>query len=161
HKNDAKFPHKAIAYCLREAGLKTAENVDIVGFYDSSFLKLERLLQTALNEAPSAFEPFQRSIPQWVTSKAWVTDTLRESLAWKKEIRWCSHHESHAASAFFPSPFESATIVTLDGVGEWATSAWGHGRGNQIEMREEVRFPHSLGLLYSAFTHFLGFKVNS
>jgi len=161
-KHDHGFPSLAIAYCLREAGL-TAEDLDYVGFYDKPFLKFERLLETYLGFAPVGFRSFLKAMPLWLNQKLHLPREIRRELGggFKKRIVFTEHHESHAASAFYPSPFEEAAIMTLDGVGEWATASFGAGRGNRVELSHELRFPHSLGLLYSAFTYFTGFKVNS
>jgi carbamoyltransferase len=161
-KHDHGFPSHAIAYCLREAGL-AAEDLDYVGFYDKPFLKFERLLETYLAFAPSGFRSFLKAMPLWLNQKLHLPREIRRELAggYTRRIVFTEHHESHAASAFYPSPFDEAAIMTLDGVGEWATASFGAGRGNRIELSHELRFPHSLGLLYSAFTYFTGFKVNS
>jgi len=161
-KHDHGFPSHAIAYCLREAGL-AAEDLDYVGFYDKPFLKFERLLETYLAFAPVGFRSFLKAMPLWLKQKLHLPREIRRELGgdFTKRIVFTEHHESHAASAFFPSPFEEAAIMTLDGVGEWATASFGTGRGNEIELSHELRFPHSLGLLYSAFTYFTGFRVNS
>jgi carbamoyltransferase len=161
-KHDHGFPSRAIAYCLSEAGL-TPEELDYVGFYDKPFLKFERLLETYLGFAPVGFQSFLKAMPLWLNQKLHLPREIRRELegGYTRRIVFTEHHESHAASAFFPSPFDSAAIMTLDGVGEWATASYGVGRGNTIELSHELRFPHSLGLLYSAFTFFTGFKVNS
>jgi carbamoyltransferase len=161
-KHDHNFPSNAIDYCLQEAGL-TAEQLDYVGFYDKPFLKFERLLETYLSYAPAGFRSFLQAMPLWLKQKLHLPREIRNSLngAYKKRFVFTEHHESHAASAFFPSPFEKAAILTLDGVGEWATASAGYGRANKIHLTHEQRFPHSLGLLYSAFTYYCGFKVNS
>ncbi len=161
-KHDHGFPGHAIAYCLGEAGL-TAEDLDYVGFYDKPFLKFERLLETYLGFAPVGFRSFLKAMPLWLNQKLHLPREIRRELGggFTRRIVFTEHHESHAASAFYPSPFEEAAIMTLDGVGEWATASFGAGRGNRIELSHELRFPHSLGLLYSAFTYFTGFKVNS
>ncbi len=161
-KHDYNFPKNAVEYCLSEAGL-TPETVDAVVFYDKPFLKFERLLETYLAFAPVGLKSFMQAIPIWVKQKLFLPKEIDKGLddRYSGPIYFTSHHESHAASAFFPSPFEEAAILTLDGVGEWATTSWGVGRGNQIELKQELRFPHSLGLLYSAFTYYTGFKVNS
>jgi carbamoyltransferase len=161
-KHDHDFPVNAIAYCLEEAGI-AAEDLDYVGFYDKPFLKFERLLETYLAFAPSGFRSLLTALPLWFGQKLHLPRELNKGLggAYKKRFIFTEHHESHAASAFFPSPFEEAAILTLDGVGEWATASFGVGRGNRIDLTHELRFPHSLGLLYSAFTYFTGFKVNS
>lgn len=161
-KHDYNFPHHALEYCLREAGLKPGE-IDYVGFYDKPLLKFDRLLETYLGFAPRGFRSFVKAMPLWLKQKLHLPRELNRGLngAYKKRYIFTEHHESHAASAFFPSPFEEAAILTLDGVGEWATASFGTGRGNRIELTHELHFPHSLGLLYSAFTYFCGFKVNS
>ncbi len=161
-KHDHGFPGHAIAYCLNEAGL-TAEDLDYVGFYDKPFLKFERLLETYLAFAPVGFRSFLKAMPLWLNQKLHLPREIRRELGggFTKRIVFTEHHESHAASAFYPSPFEEAAIMTLDGVGEWATASFGTGRGNRVELSHELRFPHSLGLLYSAFTYFTGFRVNS
>jgi carbamoyltransferase len=161
-KHDHGFPENAIRYCLDAAGI-TPEQLDFVGFYDKPFLKFERLLETYLGFAPQGFRSFYRAMPLWLRQKLHLPRLIRGGLdgRYKKRIVFPEHHESHAASAFFPSPFEEAAILTLDGVGEWATASFGVGRANRIELTHELRFPHSLGLLYSAFTYYCGFKVNS
>ena len=176
-KHDYNFPIHAARYCLKEAGI-TAEQLDYVGFYDKPLLKFDRLLETYLDYAPAGFNSFLKAMPLWMKEKLWMPDLIRTELAkangvegeksarkasknfdWK--LLFGDHHESHAASAFYPSPFEEAAILTIDGVGEWATSSIGIGRGNEITLLKELRFPDSLGLLYSAFTYYTGFKVNS
>jgi carbamoyltransferase len=161
-KHDEGFPEHAIAYCLDEAGLGP-DQIDYVGFYEKPYLTFERLLETYLAFAPSGFRSFVRALPVWMREKLHIPRRIRRGLggAYSKRIVFTEHHESHAASAFFPSPFEDAAILTLDGVGEWATASIGRGEGNRIEILRELRFPHSIGLLYSAFTYFTGFKVNS
>ena len=161
-KHDAAFPVKAIEYCLREAGL-TIDQIDHVGFYDKPLLKFDRLLETYLAYAPRGFRSFASAIPVWVKQKLHLDRELGRGLGkqFKGSLVFGEHHESHAASAFYPSPYEEAAILTLDGVGEWATASFGIGRGNRIQLTHEQRFPHSLGLLYSAFTYFAGFRVNS
>jgi len=161
-KHDFAFPRNAIEYCLKEANLKP-EQIDYVGFYDKPFLKFERLLETYLTFAPQGFKSFVEAMPLWLKQKLYLPREIRRGLHgnYKKRVIFTEHHESHAASAFFPSPFEEAAILTLDGVGEWATASVGVGRGNKITLTHELRFPHSLGLLYSAFTYFTGFRVNS
>jgi len=162
NKHDHEFPVHAIDYCLQEAGLNP-EQLDYVGFYDKPLLKFERLLETYLAYAPRGFRSFSQAMPLWLKQKLHLPREMNKGLrgAYKKRYVFTEHHESHAASAFFPSPFEEAAILTLDGVGEWATSSFGTGRGNRIELTHEQHFPHSLGLLYSAFTYYTGFKVNS
>jgi carbamoyltransferase len=161
-KHDAEFPRCAVEYCLREAGL-TADGVDLVAFYDKPLLKFDRLIETYSAYAPAGFRSFRQALPVWLRQKLNLPPELDRGLGGRYRSRYVftEHHESHAASAFFPSPFEEAAILTMDGVGEWATATYGVGRGNQIELSHELRFPHSLGLLYSAFTYFAGFKVNS
>ena len=161
-KHDPAFPARAIEYCLREAGL-SSDDLDYVAFYDKPLTKFERLLETYLAYAPSGFRSFRLAMPLWLKDKLHMRRTLRRGLGGptRAKLVFTDHHESHAASAFFPSPFESAAILTLDGVGEWTTAAFGVGEGNRIRLTDHVAFPHSLGLLYSAFTYYCGFKVNS
>lgn len=159
-KHDHDFPARAIEYCLTEAGI-TAEQLAHVAFYDKPWIKFERLLETYLAFAPIGFGTFLKAMPLWLKEKLWMGDMVKNELGWEGQLIFPEHHQSHAASAFFPSPFESAAILTLDGVGEWATASWGAGKGNKIELKKELRFPHSLGLLYSAFTYYTGFRVNS
>jgi len=161
-KHDERFPEKAACYCLEAAGIKAAD-LDAVIFYEKPLLKFERLLETYLAFAPRGLFSFFRSMPQWLQQKLHLPREIDKGLGgeYRGPIYFCTHHESHAASAFFPSPFDEAAIITLDGVGEWTTTSWGTGRGNKIELRGEVRFPHSLGLLYSTFTYYCGFRVNS
>ncbi|HEU4764598.1 MAG TPA: carbamoyltransferase N-terminal domain-containing protein, partial [Candidatus Eisenbacteria bacterium] len=161
-KHDPEFPVRAVEYCLREAGI-TADQLDYVGFYDKPILKFDRLLETYLAYAPAGFKSFLQAMPVWLRKKLYLKRELNRGLGggYRKRYVFTEHHESHAASAFFPSPFEEAAILTLDGVGEWATASYGYGRGNRIHLTHELRFPHSLGLLYSAFTYFCGFRVNS
>ncbi len=161
-KHDHRFPSAAIAWCLGEAGLDPGD-LDFVGFYDKPFLKFERLLETYLAFAPGGFRSFLKAMPLWLNQKLHLPREIRRELddRYTRRIVFAEHHESHAASAFYPSPFDEAAILTIDGVGEWATASFGVGRGRDIELSHELRFPHSLGLLYSAFTYFTGFKVNS
>jgi carbamoyltransferase len=161
-KHDDRFPARAVEYCLRESGLQ-ADQLDYVGFYDKPLLKFERLLETYLAFVPAGFSSFRRAMPIWLSEKLHLPREIRKGLGgrYRRRCVFTEHHESHAASAFFPSPFDEAAILTLDGVGEWATASLGRGRGNRIEIMSELRFPHSLGLLYSAFTYFCGFRVNS
>ncbi|HEY3045165.1 MAG TPA: carbamoyltransferase, partial [Vicinamibacterales bacterium] len=160
-KHDAGFPSRAVEYCLREAGI-TVGQLDLVGFYEKPLVKFSRLIETYIACAPRGLRSYLMALPLWLSDKLWMSDDIREHLGgYEGEILFGEHHESHAASAFYPSPFETAAIVTMDGVGEWATSSIGFGRGNEIELLRELRFPHSLGLLYSAFTYFTGFRVNS
>jgi carbamoyltransferase len=160
-KHDSGFPRHAINYCMREAGLSDASQLDLVAFYEKPFLKFERLLSTYLACAPRGLHSFLKAMPVWMKEKIWLKATLREELHFEGPLIFPEHHESHAASAFFPSPFERAAHLTIDGVGEWTTTSVGRGEGNRVELLEELRFPHSLGLLYSAFTYYLGFRVNS
>jgi len=165
-KHDAAFPHNAIAYCLSEAGVG-ADELDHVVFYDKPFLKFERLLETYIALAPRGFRSFKMSIPLWLREKLFQKSLLCDELGKfsenfdKSRLLFCEHHLSHAASAFYPSPFENAAVLTMDGVGEWATTSAAMGNGNRLEIFQEIHFPHSLGLLYSALTYYTGFKVNS
>jgi len=161
-KHDFNFPVHAIRYCLEEAGVEP-EQLDFVGFYDKPFTKFERLLETYLSFAPAGFPSFLMAMPLWLKQKLHLPREIRQGLdgRYRKRVVFTEHHESHAASAFFPSPFEESAILTLDGVGEWATASFGQGRGNRVTLSHELHFPHSVGLLYSAFTYFTGFKVNS
>ncbi len=161
-KHDEAFPAEALRVCLDKAGCGVAD-LDYVGFYEKPLLKFDRLLETYLAYAPRGYASFSRAIPSWLNKKLHLPREIRRQLGpdYKKRIVFCEHHESHAASAFFPSPFDQAAILTIDGVGEWTTTSWGVGQGNQVELKSEIRFPHSLGLLYSAFTYFCGFRVNS
>src|SRR3989454_4286512 len=159
-KGDASFPAQAVKYCLRAGGIE-ARDLAYVGFYDKPLLKFERILETYLGVAPRGFKSFLMAGPLWLKDKLYMDRELREALAYEGALLYAEHHESHAASAFFPSPFEEAAILTMDGVGEWATASFGVGRGNDIELFRELHWPDSLGLLYSAFTYYTGFKVNS
>ncbi len=161
-KHDPAFPANAVEYCLREAGL-TPEQLDYVVFYDKPLLKFDRLLESYLAYAPSGLRSFMMALPLWLKTKLHLPREIRRALGGKytKRIAFTLHHESHAASAFYPSPFDDAAILTMDGVGEWDSASIGHGRGNKIELLKTLEFPHSLGLLYSAVTYFCGFKVNS
>ncbi len=166
-KHDARFPANAVEYCLSEGGIGLGD-VDFVTFYDKPFLKFERLLETYLAFAPRGFKSFRMAIPLWLREKLFQKDLLRgefkkfdEKFDWENQLLFSEHHLSHAASAFFPSPFEEAAVLTLDGVGEWASCSAAIGRGNSLEVFKEMHFPHSLGLLYSAATYYIGFKVNS
>jgi carbamoyltransferase len=161
-KHDHRFPVHALDYCLAEAGL-TPEELDYVGFYDKPLLKFDRLLETYLAYAPGGFRSFLQAMPLWLKQKLHMRRELNKGLhgRYRRRYIFTEHHESHAASAFFPSPFDEAAILTMDGVGEWATATLGVGRGNRIELTHQLRFPHSLGLLYSAFTYYTGFRVNS
>ncbi len=159
-KHDYSFPNHAIRFCLESAGIKPVD-LHSVAFYDKPFLKFERLLETYLAYAPRGFVSFIKAMPLWLKSKLWMKEMIRDELKFEGLILFPEHHHSHAASAFFASPFEEAAILTMDGVGEWATASYGIGKGNSIEILAEMNFPHSLGLLYSAFTYYTGFKVNS
>ncbi|MBI4389829.1 MAG: carbamoyltransferase [Nitrospinae bacterium] len=159
-KHDQNFPSRAVEYCLKEGGI-SAKDLDYVGFYDKPFIKFERILETYLSVAPMGLQSYLKALPLWLKEKLWTRRNIRENLDYWGPVLFAEHHESHAASAFFPSPFDEAAVLTMDGVGEWATASIGLGRGNRVEMLKELRFPHSLGLLYSAFTYYLGFKVNS
>ena len=159
-KGDAAFPSEAIGFCLREAGIGVGD-LAFVGFYDKPLLKFERLLETYLGVAPRGFRSFAMAAPVWLKEKLYMEKQLRDGLKYDGPLLYAEHHESHAASAFFPSPFNEAAILTIDGVGEWATAAFGAGRGSDIELLREIHWPDSLGLLYSAFTYYTGFKVNS
>ena len=167
-KHDAGFPHHAIRYCLQEAKI-TAEQIDNVVFYEKPFVKFERLLETYLAFAPKGFTSFAKAMPVWIKDKLFqksalvkaLKSTLGEEINWRDRLLFSEHHLSHAASAFYPSPFENAAILTLDGVGEWTTTSVAIGKGRDLEVVKEIHFPHSLGLLYSAFTYYTGFKVNS
>ena len=159
-KHDFSFPSNAVEYCLREGGLKPGD-LDFVSFYDKPFIKFERILQTYLAYAPIGIQSFIKAMPLWIKVKIWMKETIRENLDFEGTIIFPEHHESHAASAFFPSPYKEAAILTMDGVGEWATASYGVGNDNKIDILAELHFPHSLGLLYSAFTYYTGFKVNS
>ncbi len=159
-KGDAGFPEHAIRYCLEEAGA-TVDQLDLIGFYDKPLLKFERILETYLGVAPRGYRQFLKAGPVWIKEKLFIEQDIRRTLGYKGDLVWAEHHESHAASAFFPSPFEEAAVLTIDGVGEWATASIGTGRGSDIEILRELHWPDSLGLLYSAFTYYTGFKVNS
>src|SRR5258708_14008300 len=165
-KHDARFPSNAVEYCLSEEGVGL-EDLDYVVFYDKPFLKFERLLETYLAFAPRGVRSFQMALPLWLREKLFQKDLLRrhlrvygEKFDWTRRLLFTEHHPSHAASAFFPSPFQEALVLTMDGVGEWATTSAAIGHGSELEIIKELHFPHSLGLLYSAFTYYLGFKVN-
>ena len=159
-KHDHRFPQNAVSYCLREGGIKPPD-LDYVVFYDKPLQKFERLLETYLDYAPGGIRSFLQAMPLWLREKFWIREHIAKQCNYDGKLLFTEHHESHAASAFFPSPFESAAILTIDGVGEWATSAYGRGHDNEIHLLGEIHFPHSLGLLYSAFTYYTGFKVNS
>jgi carbamoyltransferase len=159
-KHDHRFPSSAVEFCLRHAGITPAE-LDYVAFYDKPLLKFERLLETYIDYAPRGLRSFLMAMPLWLKEKLWIREQVSKEAGFKGQVLFTEHHESHAASAFFPSPFESAAVLTMDGVGEWATSSYGYGRGNELHLLSELHFPHSLGLLYSAFTYYTGFRVNS
>ena len=166
-KHDAGFPQHAIAYCLAQAGI-TLQDIDYVAFYDKPFLKFERLLETYVAFAPRGFKSFRMAIPVWLREKLFQKDLLRKEFKkydpdfdWQNKLLFAEHHQSHAASAFFPSPFDEAVVLTMDGVGEWATTSVATGNGSDLQMTKEIHFPHSIGLLYSAFTYYTGFRVNS
>jgi carbamoyltransferase len=159
-KHDAGFPRNAINYCLREGGVTTTD-LDYVAFYEKPFVKFDRILHSYLAYAPRGINSFLKAIPLWIKDKIWMKTELQKELNFEGKIIFTEHHESHAASAFYPSPFEEAAFLTIDGVGEWTTTSYGVGRGNHVQIHGELHFPHSLGLLYSAFTYFTGFRVNS
>src|SRR4026209_2440551 len=159
-KGDAAFPEHAAKYCLDQAGIGVAD-LTCVAFYDKPLLKFERILETYLGVAPRGFKSFLMAGPLWIKDKLYLDRQIREALGYDGQMLYAEHHASHAASAFYPSPFESAAILTMDGVGEWATASIGVGRGSEITLLKELRWPDSLGLLYSAFTYYAGFKVNS
>ncbi len=159
-KHDSDFPFKAIDYCLKNSGIDVS-NLDLVAFYDKPFLKFERLMETYVAYAPVGIRSFIKAMPVWLKQKLSMKDYIQKELNYEGKIIFPEHHESHAASAFYPSPFQEAALITMDGVGEWTTTSYGIGRGNEIELLADIKFPHSLGLLYSAFTYYTGFKVNS
>ncbi len=160
-KHDFRFPTNALKYCMKEANLEPGD-IDFVAFYDKPFLKFERILETYLHYAPIGISSFFKSIPLWIKQKIWMKSLIQEELnGYKGPILFPTHHQSHAASAFYPSPFRNAAIITTDGVGEWTTTSIGYGDNNNYKLLKEIHFPHSLGLLYSAFTYYTGFKVNS
>src|SRR5215467_2041196 len=166
-KHDPSFPLNAIDYCMQEAKCRL-DDLDLVVFYDKPFLKFERLLETYVAMAPRGFRSFKMAIPLWLREKLFQKSLLRRELKkfsedfdWKKRLLFCEHHLSHAASAFFPSPYQQAAVLTMDGVGEWATTSAAIGSDNRLDIFQDIHFPHSLGLLYSAFTYYTGFKVNS
>ena len=170
NKHDKSFPKNSIDFCLKEAKINFS-NISYIGFYDKPFLKFERILETYLSEAPRGFKSFSKAIPVWIKEKLFLKKTIIDNFYKFYEIKnkfiieskllFAEHHISHAASAFYPSPFNSSAILTMDGVGEWVTTSIGYGENNKINFLKEIYFPHSLGLLYSAFTYFSGFKVNS
>ncbi len=159
-KHDFNFPANAIRFCLENSGL-TVNDIDYVAFYDKPFLKFERLLETYLTYAPRGIKSFIKSMPLWIKQKLWMMELIKKELGYEGKVLFPEHHESHAASAFYPSPFQRSAILTLDGVGEWTTTSFGTGKDNTIHLIADIKYPHSLGLLYSAFTYYTGFKVNS
>jgi len=159
-KHDPRFPKHAAEYCLREGGI-TIDQVDCLAFYDKPLLKFERLLETYLASSPHGYFSFLSQLPSWLKEKLFIKNTFKQQLGYEGEVLFSTHHLSHAAAAFFPSPFEEAAFITVDGVGEWATTTFGTAQGNKVKILKQINFPHSLGLLYSAFTYFTGFKVNS
>ena len=159
-KHDHNFPQKAIEFCLKDAGIKP-DQIDLVAFYDKPFLKFERLLETYLVYAPAGIKSFIKAMPLWIKEKLWMKEVIKDKLGYSGKIIFPEHHESHAASAFYPSPYKSAAILTMDGVGEWTTTSYGIGEDNDLRLLADIKFPHSLGLLYSALTYYTGFKVNS
>lgn len=159
-KHDAGFPLNAVNYCLKEAGIGVGD-LDFIVFYDKPFIKFERILETALNYAPTGITQFIEAVPAWLKQKLWVTEIIKKDLGFDGKVLFAEHHESHAASAFYPSPFKEAAFLTIDGVGEWETATFGTGKGNNLDIQQYLRFPNSLGLLYSAFTYYTGFRVNS
>ncbi|MCA9447150.1 MAG: carbamoyltransferase [Candidatus Omnitrophica bacterium] len=159
-KHDADFPTLSIEFCLKEAGIQP-QDLDHVVFYEKPFVKFERILETYLSLAPRGITQYLKAIPLWLTERLWMGDDIEKRIHAHKDVLYAEHHESHAASAFYPSPFDEAGILTVDGVGEWCTTTFGVGEGNDLRLLNELRFPHSLGLLYSAFTYYTGFKVNS
>ncbi|MFQ5647583.1 MAG: carbamoyltransferase, partial [bacterium] len=159
-KHDPDLPVNAVAYCLKEAGIKI-NDLDYLGFYDKPFNKFERILQTYLATFPRSLPSFLKAIPVWLHQKLWIPQEIEKKLEYTGQILFAQHHQSHAASAFYASGYEEAAVLTLDGVGEWDTATYGIGRGSDLKLIKKIKFPHSLGLLYSAFTYYLGFKVNS
>ena len=159
-KHDAAFPAQAVAYCLREGGI-AARDLNLVAFYEKPFLKFDRILHTYLACAPAGLRSFLMAIPLWIRERIWMKELIARELGCEPTFLFPEHHESHAAAAFFPSPFSEAAFLTVDGVGEWTTTSFGVGKDNRVEILADLQFPHSLGLLYSAFTYFTGFKVNS
>jgi len=159
-KHDFSFPTNAINFCLNFAKISIGD-IEIVAFYDEPFLKFERILETYLTYAPIGIKSFLKAMPLWIKEKLWMKELIKKDLGYEGKILFPEHHESHAASAFYPSPFQEAALLTMDGVGEWTTTSYGIGNGNKIEFQADIKFPHSLGLLYSAFTYYTGFKVNS
>ncbi len=159
-KQDSSFPINAVKSCLEQENI-TVDDLDYVVFYDKPFVKFERLLETYFGVVPKGIRSFIKAMPLWLKEKLWMPDTIRKELGYEGPVLFSEHHEAHAASAFYPSPFDEAAILTIDGVGEWSTTSFGVGNGSELTLQSEVKFPHSLGLLYSAFTYYTGFKVNS
>jgi len=159
-KHDFKFPKLGIEYCLKQ-GKISVDDLDYVVFYDKPLLKFDRILQTYLSTAPKGFNSYLQAIPLWLKEKLWIPNTIKNELNYKGKVLFTEHHQSHAASAFYPSPYSNSAILTIDGVGEWTTNSIGVGNGNNLELIKDIKFPHSIGLLYSAFTYYTGFKVNS
>tara|TARA_B100000073_G_scaffold338347_1_gene335377 strand:+ start:356 stop:2173 length:1818 start_codon:yes stop_codon:yes gene_type:complete len=159
-KHDQNFPINAIKYCMQEAGI-IADDLKIVAFYDKPFLKFERILETYLSFAPKGISSFLKAMPLWIKKKLWIKTLIQDEIGFKGKVLFPEHHASHAASAFYASPFQNAAFLTMDGVGEWATTSYGIGNGNKMEVLADIKFPNSLGLLYSAFTYYTGFRVNS
>ncbi len=159
-KHDPNFPSRAIKYCLDAAEI-SASDLRAAAFYDKPLLKFERLLETYLMSSPLGLKSYLKAMPVWLKTKLWIPKIIEREIGFSGELFFPEHHESHAASAFYPSPFQSAAILTMDGVGEWTTTSWGTGKDNQVKLEKEINFPHSLGLLYSAFTYYTGFRVNS
>src|SRR5215207_5795893 len=159
-KHDAGFPKQAVDYCLRE-GRIGIEDVQYVAFYEKPFVKFDRILHSYLAYAPLGIKSFLKAIPIWIKEKIWMKELIRKELRYEGKMVFPEHHESHAASAFFPSPYQEAAFLTVDGVGEWTTTSYGTGKDNTVQIKGELHFPHSLGLLYSAFTYHTGFRVNS
>jgi carbamoyltransferase len=159
-KHDFNFPKNAAKFCLDKAGI-TQKDLTYVAFYDKPLLKFERLLETYLATAPFGFNSYRQALPLWLKEKLWIPEALKNELEFDGEVLFTEHHQSHAGSAFYPSPFQEAAVLTIDGVGEWATNSLGYGKDNKLTISADIKFPHSIGLLYSAFTYFTGFKVNS
>ena len=159
-KHDPRFPKNAIKYCLKESGI-TIKRVNYIVFYDKPFLTFERLLMSYFTVAPKGLRSWLEAMPLWLGQKLNIPKVIKREIGYEGEVLYTEHHEAHAASAFYPSPFNEAAILTMDGVGEWATASYGFGEGKEITLHKELHFPDSLGLLYSAFTYFTGFKVNS
>jgi len=159
-KHDHNFPINAVEFCMKQCEITSDDLISVV-FYDKPWIKFERLLSTYLAFSPRGFKSFLMAMPLWLKQRLWIGEIVKKEIGYQSDILFPTHHQSHAASAFFPSPFESAAVITVDGVGEWATATWGVGKGNTIDIKYEMKFPHSLGLLYSAFTYYTGFKVNS